>query len=239
MLNSDDIWRTIPPEEKLELLARSQYSGIMTSLMLIGISFTMAIALKIPWLIWASILGSPLLFQVSAHKKWRDIKPKRVLEYLAARTVARRFAYAANSDNLYIELLFKGQSQLIAKKKINEIDEKNAMVDLKIKEMEEGVRSTATWIALLPGAVVGFREGRDGATLEFVSAIDKRMLVNGESPDSETEYANDRTVFLTMKKSLTEDVTFKLTSDYPAALVAFEQSLKHKLDLRNKLPDLT
>ncbi len=212
----------VPPEEKLGLLAKAQTSAVYTCIMFIGVAFTLAIALKIKWLVWISVLASPLLFQSAAHRAWRGLKPKILLEYLAARSVARRFAYAGSARGLDLDILFRG--------KVTDITNESEELSDAISSIEHSTKEATAWIGLLTDAVVAFSEKRGGGVLEFVSITDKRVEVHGKNIDgSSAEYSQNREIFLTINKSYGGTSKYKITSDYPAALIVFEKKLAARI----------
>jgi len=210
-----DVWRQIPPEEKLELMARAQAKGTSASLVLIVISGTLAVGLKIPWIFWFAFLGVPFVFQFSSAKAWRDVKPRSILEFLAARSAARRYAFSTSCKDLTISMMFKGT--LHAKYDSEQEQE----------ELEARVSNTLeneVWVALFPDTVIMISERRGGAKLQFAHAIDDKLHINAVGYD--TPGVQERAVELSYIGR--EGITFKfnLTSKYPAALLVFEKKVK-------------
>lgn len=228
MIRENEIWNIVPPEEKLELLARAQVSGMTTSVIMIAIGFTLAIALKIQALIWVSLVAAPLVFQTAAAKAWRSLKPKVLLEYLAARSVARRFAYAANSQALDLELLFRGHVQSIKEGETSEISSA-------ISSIENAAHDAMVWIGLLKDSVVAFRESRGGGVLEFVSITDKRLQISTRNTDgSSNAYSSNKEILITVDKAFGKTEVFKITSDYPVALNVLEKKLIGRIEASKK-----
>ncbi len=228
MIGEKEIWNVVPPEEKLQLLARSQVSGIYSCVMLCAVCFTLAIALKLQWLIWLSLMASPLVFQTGAARAWRSLKPRVLLEYLAARSVARRFAYAASAQGLEVELLFRGR--------VTEISgDETANLSEAIASIENSSREANVWIGLLRDAIVAFREGNTGGTLEFVTITDRRIEVKGKNTDdSQKEYSSNREVYLTVNKQFGKQSSYRITSDYPVALNVLEKKLQSRIESSKK-----
>ncbi len=228
MIRENEIWNIVPPEEKLELLARAQVSGITTATIMCAVSFTLAIALKIQWLIWISLCASPLVFQTGASRAWRGLKPKVMLEYLAARSVARRFAYAANSQALDLELLFRG--------KVSEVKEgESSQLSDAISSIESAADEATVWIGLLKDSVVAFRESQGGGVLEFVSITDKRIEVSAKNQDdSKKDYSSNREILIKFNESFGKSNAFRITSDYPVALNVLEKKLIARVEHSKK-----
>jgi hypothetical protein len=228
MLRENEIWNMVPPEEKLELLAKSHVSGIYTSVILCAVCFTLAIAFKAQWLVWGSLCLSPLVFQSGAAKAWRGLKPKVLLEYLAARSVARRFAYAANAQALDVELLFRGKVMELREGETPDLSEA-------IDSIEKNNREAIAWIGLLRDSIVAFKEGPGGGTLQFVSITDRRLEVSGKNSDnSKAEYSSKREVFIKFTKGFGKSASYRITSEYPVALNAFEKKLAIRLEAKRK-----
>lgn len=220
-----DIWGRIPPEEKLEILAKAQGRGVGAAVVLILVGCTLAVGFKFVWLMWGSILLSPLIYQFVAGKAWRDLKPPVVLEYLAARSATRRYAFAAKSKDLYLQLLFRGEAEQV----------------LTDSEMEESLSEAFqqgrmdVWIALFNDCVVIIREAYGGAACVMAQLLDERLTIQGKSPNGEGDYSSQREVLLTFTTRKGDRGAFKITSRFPAALVVFERkALGQQSELRTK-----
>ncbi len=235
-LDDSELWRQIPPEEKIQLVAKSQASGLAAAVAMIIICGTVAVGLHQSWLLWASLILSPLVFQYAAGKSWRGLKPKTMLEYLAARTAARRYAFSANSKEMTVTMMLRGE--LVE-------DHENEALNRVIKEIDKGASDAAQWITLFSDAVVIMSEGRGGARLELAHLLDDKLKVEAEVPAGEKEYSSRRTLHFSFPERGTNKLRrFKLTSKHPAALIAFEKKLlqlqNHQRQLkRHLLEDLT
>lgn len=218
---NDEIWRLVPPEEKFQMLAKSHAKGTMAVFGTIIISSAIAIGLKLNWLLWCSLLFSPLIFQFIAGKTWRDIRPRAVLEFLAARSVVRRYAYSLKAKNLGVQLMFRGYMRMeLPDQKVND-----AFIAL-----EEASTKTLLWISLLDSAVIVISEGRGGAHLDFGHLIDETLIIEGRSDDGK-EYSNFREVVLSSQLPKFKGRKYVISSIYPVALNAFERKLQ---DLRKE-----
>jgi 6-pyruvoyl-tetrahydropterin synthase len=223
-----EVWRQIPPEEKLEMMARAHAKGLTTSLGVILLGSTCAIAFQEVSLMWGTILVSPIIFQMSASKAWRGLKPVKILRYLAARSAARRYAYTAQSSDLTMDLIFQGAIEEV-------IDESNA--EEVLEAAARNVKATEAWITLFKDTVVVMSEKTGGAKSELVAPIDHKLLVDSNSLDGQ-DYSTSKEVYLTTVipglDTLAEEDTrtrYKLTSASPGALVVFEKKL---LELKKK-----
>ncbi len=218
LLHPEEVWRRIPPEEKFELMARAQAKGILSVVVTIGVFATISVALHVVELIWMAVLSSPLVFQFSAGRAWRSLRPTAILEHLAARSAARRFAFGLNGRDLAVQLLFKGNLiEHIAP------DPKS----FSFESMTRQVRENEVWIALFTDALVMLAESEDGAALEFAHLVDDKLRISGESDPGETEYSATRRLSIEYTETKRSDTLrrFTLTSQYPAALVVFEKKL--------------
>ena len=218
-----DIWQVVPPEEKLELMARAQAAGVVACIIAVIIASTIAVSLKLNWILWGGLMACPFIFQFSAGKKWRDIRPRTMLEYLAARSASRRYAFMTHSKNLGLQLLFKGK---ISRK----FDQ-----DQVLEALEAVVNKTDdidVWVALFNDTVVMISEQAGGAKVEFAHLINERLGLSSTGPkDTKSDYSSGRALNLTsMDKKGGDSQSWILTSRYPAALIVFEKKLRSLLE---------
>lgn len=214
-----EIWRLVPPEEKFELMAKAQSKGVLAASIALIVCGTVAVGLKMSWVMWGSIVCCPFIFQFAAGKAWRGLRPRCLLEYLAARSASRRYAFAARAKDLTPSLIFKGRiEQVYEQEHLQEALE--AMVN-KTKEAE-------VWVSLFGDAVVMISEQLGGAQVKFSHLLDEKLEVTGHS-SSGKEYASDKHLLFTVHDKMMGAKQFRLTSRYPAALVAFEKKMqKHR-----------
>ena len=218
-IDAKELWRQIPPEEKLELMALSHGKGVMAALINIIILCTIAVGLKLPWLIWTSLIMSPLIFQLAAGKAWRTLRPKIMLEHLAVRSAARRYAFSHRAKDLGLVTVFRGY--------VEETFDDSRMQEA-LEALEESVENNSgasAWIALFNDAVVALSECPGGASLKLAHLINKKLQVEAVSPDGK-EYSNSHQVVLKCENNNGQIQTFKITSRYPAALIVFEKKLQ-------------
>lgn len=221
-LESSDLWRQIPPEEKFDIMARAHACGITWAVVTIIVASTMAIGLQLNWMLWASFVTAPMIFQFAAGKAWRDIKPCIMLEYLAARSAARRYAYTSKAESLDIELIFRGRIERL-------FDQENIQeaLDAKIENRTE----SEVWIVLFNDAVVMMSEQPGGAVAEFAHLVNDRMILEASALDGKGDYSSNREVVLGAQKDRRAPLErVRLTSRHSAALVVFERKLKVLLE---------
>lgn len=221
-----EVWRRVPPEEKLELMARAQSSGVGASLVILIVCGTVSVGLKIPWIFYGAFLGIPFIFQFASSKAWRDIKPRAMLEYLGARSAARRYAFGTHCQDLTTKLMFKGSlSQVFSEEE--ETQELEAEIDNK--------QHRDVWVALFPDTIVVLSERQGGAQLELAHSIDQRLKVSTRGfEEGERE---ERAVILQFSGRDGVSRKFSLTSRYPAALYVFERQLKAFYELRREVSE--
>jgi hypothetical protein len=214
-----DIWRKVPPEEKLELMARAQSRGLAATIVLLVITGTMAVGLRMPWIFWAAFATIPFVFQFASAKAWRDIKPRTVLEYLAARSAARRYAYGAQSKDLTIDLMFKG----ILAADLSHLGE-NAELEAHLDSRDR----VPVWVSLFPDTIVMMSERAGGAQLEFVHSTLDRLEVTAESFDDANGEGRRLSFQIEARKGETQ--RWFLMSPYPAALLVCERKIKRAVE---------
>lgn len=224
-LDGTEIWRSIPPEEKLELMSQAHAKGIFAAFIGIMLGGTLAVALHLSWLLWASLISAPFIFQFAAGKAWRGLRPRLVLEYLAARSAARRYAFSNKGKDLSLSLMFRGTLT-------REFDEDKLQEAL--EATFENTREAAVWVALFGDSVVMMSEEPGGARLQFAQVLNDKISIDSRSTDSGREYANDKEVLLTVKNRRDDEQRFKLTSKHPAALIVFEKKARQQLEALKK-----
>lgn len=215
-MDKSEVWRQVPPEEKLNLIAKAHSSGVISAVAMILIGSTLAVGFQYGPLFWGTLLLSPLAFQTAAAKSWRHLKPRTMLEYLAARAAARRYAFTNKARDLGVVLMFRGAIRENFDKTNDDISEAlDAM-----EALETVNRGSSMWVALLSDSIVVMAEDAGGASLALGHLLDKSIEIKGEGT---SEYSNDRSVKIILKDAKGSERTFTLTSDYPAALIAFEK----------------
>jgi hypothetical protein len=229
-LDDSEAWRQVPPEVKLEIMSRAHSKGLMTSIGFIMIGCTCAVALKFVWFMWGALLLSPIIFQISANKAWRALRPATILRYLAAKSAARRYAYSAKARDLSLDLIFPATLQ-----RIPDTNDVTATLEAAIQNNQE----TEVWVTLFKDTIVMMSEQIGGAKMEMAQKIDKYLDIDSVS-ESGKDYASDKEVLLTITTPSRHDIheliknKYKLTSRYPAALVVFEKKVQQK---RNEIVD--
>jgi hypothetical protein len=187
---------------------------------------SVAVGLRWSALMWTSFLLAPLAFQYTVGKRWRHLRPKVMLEYLAARSAARRYAFAHQGRDLSISFLFRGT-----------IEPDQAEDGFQDDYDAQGTKrlDRDVWIALFPDAVVFMSEGIRGAVLEYHQPLDDKLTVTPRSVGTDREYSSTREIhFAYSNKRTNESSRFTLRSRHPAALIVFEKKLLQYLGERLK-----
>lgn len=210
-----DIWRKIPPEEKLLLMARAQAKGISASSILLGAVGSISLGLRIPWLFWSAFVAVPFVFQIASAKAWRSLKPRTMLEYLAARSAARRYAYSANGKDLVVSLMMKGSLHPDFTP-----EEEQQAIEARLEQRDK----VDVWIALFPDTLVLMSEKAGGAKLEFAQSLfwDKIDVTAEGFDDSGAE----RRLILEVENKRGDRHRWFLTSPFPAALLVLERRIR-------------
>jgi hypothetical protein len=216
----DEVWRNVPPEEKFEAIAQAQASGVIASVIVVIICSTIAVGLKLKWLMWASIMCSPFIYQFAAGKRWRDIKPRVLLEYLGARSAARRFAFAAKGKDLTCRFMFRGKLEYVFE---------TGAVQEALEAMLSNTKEAAVWVALFGDSVVMMEEQTGGAEAKIAQVLDDKITIEAKDTDGKGSYSSNKELFIQVKNRNRPVESFKLTSNYPAALVVFEKKAQQIL----------
>ncbi len=222
-IDNSEAWRQVAPEEKFEMMNRAHAIGVIAAFICIIVLCTIAVAFKTTSIMWAGIVLSPLIFQYAAGKAWRDLKPRITLEYLAARSAARRFAFAEGAKDLHLQLLFRGSATPV----LDRSDIQQAL-----ENAAQNVLHTETWVALFNDTVVMMNEHPGGASLVFGHGINERLSL--ESSDN-GGYSNTKELLINAKDRAGVESKFKLNGPYPGALAVFE---KRVLQLQSEFKKL-
>ncbi len=204
-------------------MARAQSRGVAASLVILVITGTVAVGLRIPWVFWAAFATIPFAFQFASARAWRDIKPRTILEYLAARSAARRYAYGAQAKDLTVDLMFKGTLQ----RDFSMLGESEEL-DARIEDRDK----VAVWVSIFADTIVMMSERPGGAKLEMIHSILERIEVTPEGFDDSN--AGSRRLVIEVEVRKGEVERWFLTSSYPAALLVCERKIKRAIE-ENKI----
>ena len=167
----EHIWETVPAEEKENMFFRAQAEGMLKSFFFLMLTIAVALGTEQYWLIILGALTSTLIMPSSTEKQWRIQKPSTIVKYLAARSVAKRYAYGYGLKRLEILLVMRGDIQEVLDKFASDIDiqatDAMAFIHGSLSHKKE------VWICLLQSGLVVMSERAGGAKLEFISNYDK------------------------------------------------------------------
>jgi hypothetical protein len=213
-IDSEEIWRQVVPEEKIAMMSRAHSSGVFWGAIAVLSGCTFAMALQIQALMWFGIFLSPVVFQVAAGKAWRGIKPRLMLEFLAARSAARRLAFNQGARDLNLLMLFRGNCQPIF--------ERDDLTEALNHSFANKARE-AVWIGVFSDTIIVMSEGIGGAALVCGYSINDKLAI--ESSDA-GGYTQDKEVILSAADRLTGKMhRHRITSNYAGALVVFEKRI--------------
>ncbi len=232
--NVDDLWRKITPEAKIDALNKSHTNGIFAAIISVIIGATVAIGLKINFIFWTVLILAPITFQFFSSRSWRNIKPSLILQYLAVRSVVRRFAFIAQAKSLEPEIIFNGTVTI---EPANPVDIEG------VTHMIHNNEKVPVWVALFVDTIIMFKEALGGGQLVFSSPINEHLIFESTNLNNDdSEYSTNKEIKLkyTDKKKITNII--KLRSPQPAALIIFERKLRFilnppKISLAEEVPE--
>ncbi|MCS6961714.1 MAG: hypothetical protein NZT61_04330 [Deltaproteobacteria bacterium] len=190
-------FQLVPPEEKLEILAESQGSGLVFLGLCLFFFIVTAIGYQFPWLILSGFLLAPVIYKSASNKAWNKLKAEKMLYYLGARSACRRFAFSLGAVDLEPKILFRGY-----------------LTETYDPWHEEPITSPV-WVALFNDCVIAIQEKKGGAVLRFGSILGPKLKVSRE----------DGKVVMKKDIYMQDRFTYTITSDYPVALTAFGDML--------------
>jgi hypothetical protein len=178
----------------------------------------LAVGLREQEIMWLALLLLPIVFQQSASKRWRELKPRTILEYLAVRSAARRFAFAARARDLSVHLILRGNW---TEDRLNEAGQ--------VSSFETGVSSRAVWLILLGDCLVCLSEGTHGATLEYGAHLRDELEMQSVVGESSKGKQLPLRELRFWKQSTTQGrISCRFTTPFPGALVVFEHLLQQR-----------
>jgi hypothetical protein len=240
-INSQDVWGKIPPEEKLVIHSEAHSTGVVAGLIITIASISISIGYNSPLVMWCGFLLVPFSFHIASQISWKKRKPALILEYLAARSASRRFAFQAKASDLTVKLLMRASLTL---KVDDEEDTENLGARKDINSPNKATNShkkiPKVWVALFEDTLVIMSENPGGARAEFIHSVNEKLKIKGYSPEGEGEYSSERKLELGSEdwgKYLL--ATFVLESMTPGALIVLEKkllALKEEAIFRASLP---
>lgn len=216
-ISADQMWRRIPPEEKFEILSKSHASGTSAVLFSIIVFLVISVGLREQLIFGLAIILIPLIFQRAASKRWRELKPRTIIEYLAVRSAARRFAFAGRARDLSVHQIIRG----------NWIEEHSESAEINGSQLT--VQEKPVWLVLLGDSLVCLSESSRGAILEYGAHLrDEFEMQSVEVESSRQKKVPLREFRFWKLSSTTERISCRFTSRYPGAMLVFEHRLNQQ-----------
>ncbi|MCC6932056.1 MAG: hypothetical protein IT292_02230 [Deltaproteobacteria bacterium] len=234
-LSVDEAWNSVALEERIELISRAQANGVLAAICFILVAGSLGYGWDQIWLLWGGVIASFLVLPLFTSRSWRKRKPVVILSYLAARSVARRYAYGYGIRDLDIILIFRGTME---EQYTSEEDKAFARKD-ETFDFETGYQDKRdVWICLLRGGIVAISERMGGAKLEYTTMLDK----DTQCEVHEAKDINDTTIVTVKGSGKAKGRQVVFTSNYPGALYVFHRQLARLIVeatlLANKLAEL-
>jgi hypothetical protein len=223
-MNVENIWGAISGEEKDELLVRAQANGILASFVFIVLTTSATLGFNQPWISCVGIFCSVIIMPLFANRTWRVQKPTKILQYLAVRSVARRYAYGFGLRRIDIVMMMRGYIQEVGVQAGQELDIGQMSVDELTKNRLS--RKREVWICLMQGGIVVVSEKIGGAKLEFISNFDKGLNSHYLPPDGDSPDAYSGNAIILSSNIRSRQKLVVLTSDYTKTLSSLNDLLK-------------
>lgn len=181
----EDIWNSVALEERLELISKSQASGILAAVTSMFVVGSIGYGLDNIWFLLVAGATGFFIFPLFSSQTWRTGKPSMILAYLAVRTVARRYAHGFDLPNIDIVLIYRGSFEEIFENP-EEHELQIQSTPLNLEEVQDK-KDREAWIILMRGGIIVLSEKRGGAKMEFVTPILSDTIIesSGEGKNAE------------------------------------------------------
>lgn len=180
-LSVDNAWNNVALEERLELIAEAQASGIWAAMAYMLMMGAIAYGFDAIWLLAVALVTCTFIMPLFSSYRWRRGKPELILKYLAARSMARRYGYSYQIPDLDVSLTFRGQMQELFVSHEAEMLQRQSM-DVDIDTVDSKVKDV--WVVLLGGGLIVLGERAGGAKLEFIAQSGTDMNCNKGSSET-------------------------------------------------------
>ena len=179
-LSIENAWNSVALEERLELIARSHAVGLASGLGALVMLASVAYGFDEPLAFFGSLAISVALMPIFSSRYWRKHKPTTILQYLAVRSVARRYALGFNIRELDIVLIFRGRMKEI----FESAEERELILQNRQHDYDQMPdEDTRVWVSLFRGGVVILSEYNGGAKLESVTVLNEETLCRPAKPE--------------------------------------------------------
>lgn len=178
VISIDSAWSSISLEERLSLVVRCQAHGVKCALIVAAYSSAIAYGFDEIWLLSASLLIAFMTMPVAAAKTWRKEKPKLILQYLAVRSLSRRYAVGLNYSDISPVILFRGALADLDSESSN--DTPTSKGTRSPQTIKPAVDPVNVWVCLLRSGLVVLREDTGGAKLEYYTPMSDQLRITDE-----------------------------------------------------------
>ena len=218
-LSVENAWNSVALEERLELVSRCQANGLIAAIAFTFMMGAVAYGFDKIYLLLGSVFGAMIIMPMFSSYSWRKGKPALILNYLAARSMARRYGYSTNISDLDVVLIFKGET---SQEYLNEAEQLDHLVG-KGEDVDGALEEKIpVWVCLLRGGVVLISESQGGAKLVYTSPIGREMVCSQVRDEDGNPTGEVTIVGIAHAKGRRVTVS----SRFPAAFYVFERQLQ-------------
>ena len=218
-LSEENAWNSVALEERLELVSKCQADGLIAALAFTFMMGAVAYGFDKIYLLFGSLFGAMIIMPMFSSYSWRKGKPALILNYLAARSMARRYGYTSNISELDVVLMFKGETK---QEFLNETEQLDHLVG-KGEDLDDvSDERMPVWVCLLRGGVVLIAEHAGGAKLVYASPIGRDMVCSVQRDEEGNPTGELSIVGIAHAKGRRVTVS----SRFPAAFYVFERQLQ-------------
>lgn len=210
-------WWMIPQEEKSLLLQQAQAHGVEFCFIVTILCSAVAVSLHFSWLMLGIALLTPILYQTTASRLWKELKAKTIIRYFFASEAAKRFALTLDCDDLSLAMIFQGTTEAIEK-------ENPSTAPLPtLPTFTEEITASAppskhVWVSLFSNSLFIVSESDTGPVLECGLESLEHVALSLEVPDDDPE--SDAQPFLMIKQQHPEreEMEWSIRSPFPDTL---------------------
>jgi hypothetical protein len=218
-LSVQNAWNSVALEERLELISRCQANGLVAALTFALMMGSVAYGYDKFYLLTVALGGALLVHPMFSSYTWRRAKPALIMQYLAVRSMARRYAYGFSFNDLDVVIIFRGEM-------VPQFANEEAEMDYLSKQavdLEHGINDPIqVWICLMRGGLVLLSERVGGAKLEFITPI-ARDVVARQSSDPDGNATGTLSI---SGVGPSKGKSVMIRSRYPAAMYVFERQIQ-------------